>query len=655
MKTKNQRRVFWAIIVIGSVLPWLTILGAAFAFDKPLTEAFSPLTTLLPALPVTVVLLAAWWALPFVVLALLWRRLVASDWAPLHSNPLLMLLGVPVLVVSGFFPEPLGALYVIAFLAYGMATLPSWGLRSTVGRSVFAGFGIVAALLFTLLNYAFFFTLGGTHLRQPLVAPLGILNYSTIVLLAGYLLAKPIDLLVTRGAPKPELACKPKPSSWTIAGNALTCAAGLPAGVYLFMRLTSSPVLRHEVYEFLAGKPLATAFFGVVAGAILGIAVYLAVDALLHKGIYRHRNAVLEIGLALIPGLLLGLSPGLLGERAIVQLLGSTYFQMAGYAFGSIDAVAASPDGRRVAADADNRLLVWDAASARMILSAEYEPMDRWLGDQGLAWSPDSTTIAVASATSGIVLLDSRTGLEISSLEIPGRRQPGSNGVTALSFSPDGKRLAAALADGRIFVFDPAGGTLLHGWQCPVPARNLMAIAFSPDGRRLAMSGVGSAEAHPMAGFVAVIDAASGETLYAVDDFEQVANAIAFNRDGTRLMIAGIDNPPMILDAATGRPVVTLRQHCSVRDPALRMADTYYAAFTGAGDTVATACSSGVVDLCDAGTGECRLLVEFRLSRIHAIAAYPDGRHVFVVENGERATLWDTQTGEPRRVYYGLP
>jgi WD40 repeat protein len=647
MKTKTRRVLFWAIIALGLVSPWLAILASALAFDIPLAEAFHPLTAVLPLFPVTVVLIAAWWTLPFVAFAFFWQRLATAAWEPLRRNPLLILLGVPVALVPMAAAESaLAAVYLVLFLIYAMVAIPSWGLRSRTGRVILSLFGLGALLVFTLFNYGMFMATGVEQLGQHIASPLGILFYLTGALFIGYLFAKPIDLLVCRGEPLPEISDRPKPSAWLIGGNALACGLGFTGVMLIYSHLIADVATRHEIGRFLTDQPVRLTIAAMSVGVMIGLLLYLASFVMLHKGKYRADRPLPIIVLATLPGLLTGIVPGLLGERTVFATLDSNYLGLyLLYPSGGIDKIAISPDGTRIAAEATGRVVIWDIASGDLVIDTPSDAWTRWTYYPVLAWSPDSSMLSVAAPRGRIVILESHSGRRLRSLMLPRVRQQEGT-VTAAVFGRDGKRLFATEPEGSIYVYELTGGKLERTWQSPVPTRNLTAIALSPQGHQLAVAGMGASEARPMGGFVAVLDSTSGETLYVIDDFEHVVNQLSFSPNGSLLLLAGLDNPPRLIDASSGRPLLELRHHCP---PPSRPygSSLFEAAFLGSG-SVAVACLGGVAEVCDASSGDCRVLFDLELSTVSGVATHPDGRHVAFLENRRSITLWDAQTAEPR-------
>ncbi len=253
--------------------------------------------------------------------------------------------------------------------------------------------------------------------------------------------------------------------------------------------------------------------------------------------------------------------------------------------------------------------------------------------------------VSVGAADGRIAILDSHTGYRLHSLALPKVRERSGNATGAL-FSRDGKRFFTTEYQGSIYVYELTGGKLEGTWQSPVPTRDLLAITLSPQGDQLAVAGISASEANRMGGFVAVLDSTSGETLYVIDDFEHAVNQLSFSPDGSLLLLAGTDNPPRLIDASTGRPLLELRHHCPPPSEPYR-SSFFETAFLGS-RSVAVACSGGVAQVCDASQGDCRVLFDLRLLTVTGVAAHPNGRHVAFLENNRSVTLWDAQTAEPR-------
>src|SRR5207244_1302432 len=104
--------------------------------------------------------------------------------------------------------------------------------------------------------------------------------------------------------------------------------------------------------------------------------------------------------------------------------------------------------------------------------------------------------------------------------------------VRAVTFSPDGKRLAAACKDRRAYVWDVESGKLTHtlaGHEEPV-----MDVAFSPDGKRLlTASGDGT---------LRLWDAASGKEVRRLGASEKgpiAWGSVAFLPDGKAAVAGG--------------------------------------------------------------------------------------------------------------------
>jgi WD40 repeat protein len=209
---------------------------------------------------------------------------------------------------------------------------------------------------------------------------------------------------------------------------------------------------------------------------------------------------------------------------------------------GFSQAVAWSPDGKWIATtDRDRRVRMRDASTGRVAAEMTDE-----IGNKerlaSLVFSPDSRYLAKAGYS------------RVQLWEVPsGRATPPEerDDMTTTAFSPNSGLLAAGSRSGGVRVWETA--TLRQVWT-EYPGEEVSAITFSPDGKRVAVAG-GTA--------VMLWDATSGQNPLRLRA-ERVL-AVVFSPDGQRLATASENHTAQLWDAATGEEVARMVHDGAVR------------------------------------------------------------------------------------------
>jgi hypothetical protein len=218
----------------------------------------------------------------------------------------------------------------------------------------------------------------------------------------------------------------------------------------------------------------------------------------------------------------------------------------------------------------------------------------------------------------------------------------GSSHPTRADASRDGRLVVTAGADGRVRAFEAETGREVHAFESGFPT--LRAVALSPDGERAAIDGPGDVPR--------IFELRTGRQLVAPAADEPGHGdriiALAFDRDGSRLVSGSRDRTAIVWDAATLARIAVLGSAGGAQelDPGHTnwVAD---ASFSPDGADVVTSSFDDTARIWEAATGRFRLLLAGHEDTVNCSEFSPDGRFVATASYDGSGRIWDARTGAP--------
>jgi WD40 repeat protein len=338
-----------------------------------------------------------------------------------------------------------------------------------------------------------------------------------------------------------------------------------------------------------------------------------------------------------------------------------------GHRYGS-EHLVLSPDGKTLAGiGCAATIWLWDLATGRLL--RELGP-DREGNFIGLAFFPDGKTLASIGVDSGIQLWDPATGKRIRRLEgekhgwaiacspdgqflatggeealqlwdvgagqkVWQTKAP-EKGISAVTFSPDGKTLAAGDHTGTVHLVAPADGKEARRWAAhPRGAREaayfrgVNALAWSPGGKVFASAGDD--------GLIALWDFQTGKKIRTLHGHRSAVYAVAFSSDGRRLASGSLDQSVRLWDLSTGREGPAFGGHQDL---------VTCVAFAPDGQALASGGLDGTIRLWDPARAEQRWLLQAHRNEVEAVAFSPDGKLLASSDPSWEVRLWEAATGK---------
>jgi WD40 repeat protein/transcriptional regulator with XRE-family HTH domain len=367
----------------------------------------------------------------------------------------------------------------------------------------------------------------------------------------------------------------------------------------------------------------------------------------------RHAHDDVVISVAFTPDGKQLLTAGFDARLIFWDVASGEQLQMWGGEFGDL---TFDKDGGYLTAGFSEGAKIWDVAGGEEVVKTGGHTNLVFTAGINPAW----TRIATSGLDRKVVISDAETGRTLFIL----------SGHTAevldLHFSPDGKYLVTASADGtaRVWNVGPARETLTietkdsYGRIAFSPNGKMIAgtdeqyvkvwdvgsgierfsfemsalttgVAFDPNGDRVA----GATEA----GDVAVWNLRSGALEWNIKGSDRVIGFLAFSPDGTKIAGGGEESLVMVWDSNNGDLLLSLVRH---RNPVTSVA------FSPDGKWLASSGVDNIAIVWDAVTGERLLTLSGHTDVVWSVMFSPDGKRIATASRDGTVRIWDATSGQ---------
>lgn len=390
----------------------------------------------------------------------------------------------------------------------------------------------------------------------------------------------------------------------------------------------------------------------------LGLLASVLVAALLVGGLITVLNLSHRTGIAGSPGIPAKSSPIPAATSTPATVFGKTLYTTPSNPYG-FNGLAWSPDSKRVASSTidPHGVQMWDATTGKHLVTVQLPGANE--GAYNLAWSPNSQSVAVAT-DQHLLIVDGQTGKVIHAYNANAQTASsgtstssgqsflstllptsGGLGYRAVSWSPDGKLIAAAVSSGTsgtVQVLNPQTGAINFTLQ-PDNNYNIGSLAWSPDGQYIAGSTWNTQGSQPYTR-IAAWNVSTHQIVFRHDDYASSNAPLAWQPQTHNLAWVGATSSGKnlvvtleIWNPVTGKPVQQYVRTGSGTGALDWSPDGKYLAYADQQN------AKPVVNILDVTTGKVIYVYKGHRLAVSLIAWSPNGNYIASAEGNSQGQM----------------